>query len=100
MSLGYLNWLDEIFEEAQVPHNDETAEAIDRALHRIAKVAQGEGSDSEVLAYLKTNFLRQGHSGRGLLAAHLRDELFSKRDGELRPSQGVGYYTNAEYFAD
>ena len=97
MSHNYLEWLSEFFEEAEVPFNDETSEAIDVALHRIAGLSFPQEDRNVLLTELRNSFLRHGPNGRQLLAAHLRDELFARRDGALRPKQGVGYYTNDEY---
>ena len=97
MSHNYLEWLSEFFEEAEVPFNSETSSAIDIALHRIAGLSFPQEDRNVLLNELRSSFLRLGPNGRQLLAAHLRDELFVRRDGALRPKQGGGYYTNAEY---
>tara|TARA_B110000037_G_C16910934_1_gene420262 strand:- start:52 stop:354 length:303 start_codon:yes stop_codon:yes gene_type:complete len=97
MSHNYLDWLSEFFDEAEVPFTDETAPAIDIALHRIAGFSFPQDDRNVVLSELRTSFLRLGPTGRQLLGAHLRDELFARRDGALRPKQGGGYYTNEEY---
>jgi len=97
MSHNYLDWLSDLFEEAEVPFNKETAPAIDVALHRIAGLPFPQEDRNVLLNSLRDSFLRLGPNGRQLLSAHLRSELYSRIDGALRPKQGVGYYTNDEY---
>lgn len=92
MQAAYLDWLVDLFEEAQVPYNENTAEYLDLCLRRIAG---SEGADEEaVFRKLRDTWLRNGPSGRQLLASHLRSEVFSRRDSPLRPTEGVGYYVN------
>jgi hypothetical protein len=97
MAHNYMEWLRDFFEEAEVPFTEETAPAIDIALHRIAGLEFPQEDRNVLLTSLRGSFLRLGPNGRQLLAAHLRDELFARRDGALRPKQGGGYYTNEEY---
>jgi len=90
---AYLDWLTEVFEEAQVPYTPETAPYLDVAMR---KLVGGEGvSEEEVFRRLRDRWLRHGPSGRQLLAAFVRDEAFSRRDSPMRPKEGGGYYTNA-----
>lgn len=92
MPATYLDWLTDLFEEAQVPYSPESAAYLDAALRRIA---DAEGADEEtVFRKLRDGWLKNGPSGRQLLASHLRSEVFSRRDSPLRPTEGVGYYTN------
>jgi hypothetical protein len=95
MSTDYLDWFAEIFVEAQVPLNEETAPWLDQALRRIAGAEEAE--PEEVLAILRERYLKIGPPGRQLLAAYLRDEVFSRRDSPHRPRQGVGYFENKDY---
>ena len=99
MAAEYLDWLVEIFEEAQVPYNAETADTLDRALHHIAGVDYPQSRDDEVLQALRARFLVLGPPGRQLLAAYLRSAVFSDRDSQMRPTPGQGYYTNDEYLS-
>ena len=94
MSADYLAWFEEIFEEAQVPLSAETSDWLDRAMHRIAGLSHPQEDPNAVLEVLRDRFLRLGPPGRQLLAAHLRDEAFSRRDSPMRPSQGDAYYDN------
>ena len=92
MAAAYLDWLTDIFEEAQVPYTAETAPVLDRALRNLV-----QGStlpEEEVFRRLRTRWLRQGRPGRQLLASFLRDEVYSRRDSTMRPHEGGGYYTN------
>ena len=92
MNTAYLDWLTDLFEEAQVPLRDDTREYLDIALRRIA---EAEDDDPEVVyRTLQRRWLRHGDSGRQLLASLLRGQVFSKRDSPMRPAEGVGYYTN------
>ncbi len=97
MAADYLDWLSDLFEEAQVPYNDETAELIDRSLHRIAGVDYPQQREDEVLRRLREDFLILGPPGRQLLAAHLRSAVFSDRNSPARPVEGTAYFTNDEY---
>ena len=94
MSADYLDWYEDVFEEAQEPLNEETSEWLDRAMHRIAGLSHPQEDPNAVLEVLRDRFLRLGPPGRQLLAAHLRDEAFSRRDSPMRPRQGCGYYDN------
>ncbi len=95
MSAAYLDWLTDLFDEAQVPYTDDTADFLDAALRRIA---DAEGEDEEtVFRVLTRRWLRHGPSGRQLLAALIRHEAFSRRDSPLRPKEGVGYFTNDQW---
>ena len=92
MSAPYLEWLLDLFEEAQVPYNADTAAYLDAALRRIA---DAEGDDEEaVFRKLRARWLNHGRAGRQLLASFLRSEVFSRRDSPMRPTEGGGYYTN------
>jgi len=52
------------------------------------------GIHQDGILKLRETWLRNGPSGRQLLASHLRSEVFSRRDSPLRPTEGVGYYVN------
>lgn len=94
MAAAYLDWLKEVFEEAQVPFNAETADYLDRALR---KIAGAENADEEtVYRKLRQRWLNHGVPGRQLLGGLIRDEVFARRDSPLRPVEGGGYYT-ADY---
>lgn len=93
MPAAYLDWLTELFEEAQVPYTPETADYLDLALRKLVK-AEKE-SEEEVFRRLRQRWLNHGMPGRQLLAGLLRDEVFTRRDSPLRPKEGGGYYTNA-----
>ncbi len=90
---AYLDWLTEVFEEAQVPQDDTSRCYLDVALRRIAKCPTG--TEEQVYRALRDRWLRHGAPGRQLLAGLLRDEVFSRRDSPLRPTEGNAYYTNA-----
>lgn len=98
MSAAYLDWLTDLFQEAQVPYDASTADYLDQALRRIA--AAPDAPEEEVLRILQARWLRQGSSGQQLLAALLRHEAFSRRDSPLRPQEGVGYFTNDQWRED
>lgn len=90
---AWLDWLTDLFEEAQVPYNAETAPHLDAALRKIA--ACGPNADEEeVYRKLRQRWLSQGRPGWQLLAGHLRDEIFSRRDSPMRPKEGDAYFTN------
>ena len=93
MAARYLDWLTELFAEAQVPVTAENADWIDASLRRIAGVAAG-ASEDEVYRVLRARWLNQGVPGRQLLASFLRDEVFSRRDSPMRPKEGAAYFTN------
>ena len=90
----YLDWLTELFEEAQVPYDEEARPYLDQALRRIA---EAEDDDEEtVYKKLEKRWLRNGRPGWQLLAGLLRGELYARRDSPIRPKEGVGYYTNPD----
>ena len=94
MPAAYLDWLKDVFEEAQVPYTAETAGYLDLALR---KIADAENADEEtVFRKLRTRWLNHGQPGRQLLAGFIRDEVFARRDSPLRPHEGTAYYT-ADY---
>jgi hypothetical protein len=94
MAAAYLNWLTEVFEEAQVPFTAETADYLDKA---VRKIAGAENADEEtVYRKLRQRWLNHGQPGRQLLAGFIRDEVFARRDSPFRPVEGGGYYT-ADY---
>jgi len=93
MAAAYLDWLKEVFEEAQVEYTPETAPYLDAALR---KIGGAENLDEEaVYRKLRQRWLNHGLPGRQLLAGFIRDEVYSRRDSPLRPTEGGGYYTNA-----
>jgi hypothetical protein len=92
MVAAYLHWLEDLFEEAQVPFRPDTAEYLDASLRRIANST--DATEEEVLNILRKRWLRHGEPGRQLLAGLLRSQVYSRRDSPLRPSGAVGYYTN------
>lgn len=98
MSAAYLNWLTDLFDEAQVPYTADTADLLDAALRRIADAE--EDDEETVWRTLRSRWLRHGPSGRQLLAGLLRHEAYSRRDSPLRPTEGVGYYTNDQLVDD
>jgi hypothetical protein len=90
---AYLDWLADVFEEAQVPYTADTAAYLDVCMR---KLVDGAGVDEEeVFRRIREKWLRHGPSGRQLLTAFIRDEAFSRRDSPMRPHEGGGYYTNA-----
>ena len=94
MAAAYLDWLTDLFEEAQVPLRPDTRAYLDECLRRIAEAEQDE--EATVYRTLQRRWLRHGDSGRQLLASLLRGQAFSRRDSPLRPTEGVGYYTNPD----
>jgi hypothetical protein len=92
MSTAYLSWLEDLFDEAQVPFRPDTADYLDASLRRIADAE--DASEEDVLNTLRRRWLRHGEPGRQLLASLLRNAVFSRRDSPLRPTEGDGYYTN------
>lgn len=93
MAVRYLEWLAELFDEAQVPYTAENAEFLDQCLRRIAGTPAG-ASEEVVYRALRTRWLNQGVPGRQLLGSFLRDEVFARRDSPMRPKEGEGYFTN------
>ncbi|RME29098.1 MAG: hypothetical protein D6798_00945 [Deltaproteobacteria bacterium] len=95
MPAAYLNWLTDLFEEAQVPYTPETADWLDRSLRRIA---DAEDQPEEVVwRTLQRRWLRHGPSGKQLLAALLREHAYARRDSPLRPHEGQAYFTNDQW---
>lgn len=94
MAARYLDWLTELFNEAQVPYDAGNAEFLDQCLRRIAATPPG-ASEETVYRTLRQRWLNQGLPGRQLLGSFLRDEVFSRRDSPMRPKEGDGYFTNA-----
>jgi hypothetical protein len=92
MPAAYLDWLTDLFEEAQVPFNAETSAYIDTSLRKLV----GAPTEDEEIVYrrLRERWLKHGLPGRQLLGGLLRDEVFSRRDSPMRPHEGGGYYTN------
>ncbi len=92
MSAAYLDWLADVFEEAQVPYDAASAPWLDASMR---KLVDGERlEEEEVFRRIRDRWLKHGRSGRQLLAAFIRDEVYSRRDSPLRPREGGGYYTN------
>lgn len=92
MPAAYLDWLADVFEEAQVPYDAETAPYLDVVMRRL--VDAPHESEEEVFRRIRTRWLRHGQPGRQLLGSFLRDEVFARRDSPMRPTEGGGYYTN------
>jgi len=92
MSASYLDWMTDLFDEAQVSYSPKTAHHLDAALRRIADAE--EDDEETVWRKLRSRWLRHGPSGRQLLAGLLRQQIYSRRESPLRPTEGVGYYTN------
>lgn len=89
---AYLDWLTDVFDEAQVPYTPETAAWLDASLRKISGT---EGQDEEaVYRKLRARWLNHGLPGRQLLAGFLRDDVFARRDSPIRPTEGGGYFTN------
>lgn len=93
MPAAYLDWLTDLFEEAQVPCNDRTAPEIDAALRRIAGL-DAKADEEAVYRRLRERWLNQGKPGWQLLAGFLRDEAYARRDSKMRPIEGEAYFTN------
>lgn len=89
----YLDWLADIFDEAQVPYNTETAAYLDVAMRRL--VDAEKEPEEVVYRRIRDRWLKHGQPGRQLLAAFIRDEVFARRDSPLRPKEGGAYYTAA-----
>ena len=90
---SYLDWLADIFEEAQVTHDANTSAYLDGALRKIA-ATPADASEEVVYRRLRERWLNHGQPGRQLLAGFLRDEVYSRRDSPMRPTEGTGYFTN------
>ncbi|MDP2313929.1 MAG: hypothetical protein Q8P41_13565 [Pseudomonadota bacterium] len=92
MPAAYLDWLADIFEEAQVPLNAETADYLDLSMRKLV----GAMKDDEEVVYrkIRERWLKHGLPGRQLLGGLIRDEMFARRDSPFRPREGGGYYTN------
>lgn len=97
MPATYLDWLVDIFDEAEVPYNEDTADYLDRALRRIAEAE--DASDEEVYRKLRDTWLMHGRSGRQLLVSFLREQVYARRDSPLRPVEGNGHYVNPDLAA-
>jgi hypothetical protein len=97
MAADYLDWLSDVFEEAQVPFNAETADFLDQTLHKIARVPYPQQREDEVFNALRERFLKVGPSGRQLLAAYLRDAFFARRTSPHRPTEGGAHFTNEAF---
>lgn len=93
MPAAYLDWLVDVFEEAQVPFTAETSDYLDKALRNLVDAA--DAPEEEVFRRIRSRWLHHGQPGRQLLASFLRDEVFSRRDSPMRPTEGGGYYTNS-----
>jgi hypothetical protein len=96
MPAAYLDWLAEIFEDAQVPFHaqlpQEQADYLDVSLR---KLVGAENEDEEVVyRRIRERWLKHGLPGRQLLTAFIRDEVYSRRDSPFRPKEGEAYYTN------
>ena len=92
MPAAYLEWLTDVFEDAQVPANAESAVWLDASLRRM--VGGEKATEEEVYRRIRQRWLNHGLPGRQLLATLLRDEIFSRRDSPMRPVEGGAYYTN------
>jgi hypothetical protein len=88
----YLDWLTQLFEEAQVPYNAETAPWLDQSLRRIANAEKDD--EETVYRRLDKRWLKNGRAGWQLLAGLLRHEVYARRDSPLRPTEGLGHYVN------
>jgi hypothetical protein len=93
MAAAYLDWLTDVFEEAQVPYGAEAAPYLDEVVRRIAGV-DAAASDEAILAIVNKRWIRHGPSGRQLLAGLIRGQVFANRASPLRPKEGMGYFTN------
>ena len=96
MASAYLEWLSDVFEEAQVPTGADAMPYLDQVVRRIVQ-ADSTTTDEQILQALRKNWLRHGRSGTQLLAGLIRGEDFSRRGSPLRPTEGVGYYTHEDY---
>lgn len=93
MAAQYLDWLTELFDEAQVPVTADNAAFLDQCLRRIAGTPAG-ASEETVYHALRTRWLNHGVPGRQLLGSFLRDEVFVRGGSPMRPKEGDGYFTN------
>ena len=93
MAAHYLDWLADVFEEAQVPFTPANAAWLDGAVRRIAGVEAGAPEEA-VYRRVRERWLNHGQPGRQLLAAFLRDEAYARRDSPLRPVEGGAFFTN------
>ena len=93
MAAAYLDWLTDVFEEAQVRYDGTTADYLDKAVRNLVN-APAEPEEM-VFRRLRERWLRHGVPGRQLLAGLIRDEVYSRRDSPFRPQEGGAYYTNA-----
>ncbi|MDP2310458.1 MAG: hypothetical protein Q8P18_30855 [Pseudomonadota bacterium] len=96
MPAAYLDWLAEVFEDAQVPFNaqltPEQATYLDVSLR---KLVGAEKEDEEVVyRRIRERWLKHGLPGRQLLTAFIRDEVYVRKDSPFRPAEGGAYYTN------
>lgn len=96
MPAAYLDWLADVFEDAQVPFNAQlTPEQADWLDVSLRKLVGAEKEDEEVVyRRLRERWLKHGLPGRQLLTAFIRDEVFVRRDSPFRPREGEAYYTN------
>lgn len=93
MPAAYLDWLADVFEEAQVPYTAETAPYLDAVMRKLVN-AENE-TEEEVFRRIRAEWLHHGQPGRQLLGSFIRDDVFARRDSPMRPKEGGGYYTNA-----
>ncbi|MFN7143520.1 MAG: hypothetical protein ACK4YP_07090 [Myxococcota bacterium] len=92
MPAAYLDWLADVFEEAQVTYSADTADYLDLVMRRLVN---GENEDEEVVfRRIRERWLKHGLAGRQLLAAFIRDDVYARRDSPFRPKEGDAYYTN------
>jgi hypothetical protein len=73
MAVAYLDWLTELFDEAQVPYTPESAVWLDQSLRRIAAVPAGPAEPLAEPGAAGSPAARQLPSGRGLLPAGFAD---------------------------
>ena len=93
MPAAYLDWLADVFQEADVPYTPATAAYLDASMRKIADAV--DAPEEEVYRRIRERWLRHGQPGRQLLVAFIRDEAYARRDSPLRPKEGEAYYTNA-----
>ncbi len=96
MAAAYLDWLADLFEEAQVPFNAQQSPELAAYLDLSMRKLVGAEKEDEEVVYrrIRERWLKHGLPGRQLLAALVRDEVFSRRDSPFRPREGEAYYTN------